>query len=157
MNKYTATRKTESGKIVEVTVENGTTKEEVMLDGSPTGTYKINVISNVVIALKDVSSKTLMTGRKIDVVDAGYKNSKELIAKGAVARLGDAYITQEIVNLINDAITEAQASAPKTEDQIALENKSKAEKESYEKWYNSAEQVAYRKFEREMNCEDSDY
>ena len=157
-NKHTATRTTKTGKSIEVTIERGTWTEEVHLDGSPTGTYKTHAIDRTDIVLRDQSGKRLMSGSKIEMVTPMfYKNYKELIAKGAVARIGDAYITQEIVDLVNDAAAEAEAAAPKTAEQVEIENAKAAAQKAHDDWHNSPEEIAYRKFTREMERADSDY
>lgn len=55
-----------------------------------------------------------------------YRNYDELIAKGAYARLGDAYINQESYELITNAIAEATAEAEKDEEYAAHVNKEAA-------------------------------
>jgi uncharacterized Zn ribbon protein len=158
INKHTAIRKTNSGKTIEVTVERGTWNEEISLDGMATGTIKTHIIDSTNIILRDQSGKALTTGDSIDMVTPLlYHNHAELISKGAVARIGDAYITREIVDLANDAIAECIAAAPKTAEQVAIDTANAQAEIERDAWYDSAEQVNARKLEREMERPDSDY
>lgn len=161
INKHTATRKTSNGKTIEVKIERGTWTEEVHLDGSPTGTYKTHTIDSTVINLLDENGKVLVSGSEIKPMSYGKihysKDYPKAVGLGCVGMLGRAYIKQDTMDLILSALAEAEAAAPKTAEQIDIENAKAAAQKSYDEWQNSAEQKAARKFAREMEREDSDY
>jgi hypothetical protein len=105
------------------------------------------------ITLRDSNGKTLMTGKEIDTpksIPAEMKN------KGAVACIGNAYVTQEIVDLVTAAFAELEAENPKSDEQIAIEVAKVKAIADHDAWYDSPEQVAARNFEYEMNRPDSD-
>lgn len=165
-NKYTATRKTENGKIIDVTAEHGTWDEEIYLDGQATGNTKTHLIGRTTIVLRDAAGKWLAEGddyHKIDPI-LYRKNYADLIAKGVYAQVGDAYITQAIADLIDSATAEAQAATPKTAKQVEIETAEAERKAKRDAWENSpegkAEAEAMRRNEqlmRDMDRPDSDY
>lgn len=164
-NKHTVTRKTKSGNTIEVTVERGTWDEEVSLDGMKTGSIKTHVVDNKHIVLRDKNGKMLTRGSSISKIDPMfYGNYDELVSKGVVARVGDAYLGQEVLDLINSALAKASENAPKTERQIEIETAKADRKAKAEAWANSPEGIAereewerYEEFKREMERPDSDY
>lgn len=165
-NKYTATRQTPTGSVIEVTVERGTWVEKINADGWDTGLTKTHVINNTSIVLRDKTGKQLAEGDDVSLVTptAHFKNYKELIAKGAIARVGDAFVGQVTLNLINDALAEADAATPRTPCQIEIETKEAEQKAAAEAWKNSPagiasakEQEEYERFMRKMEAPNSDY
>lgn len=165
-NKYTATRQTPTGSIIEVTIERGTWDEKINADGWDTGLTKTHVVNNTSIVLRDRTGKQLANGDHISLVTptAYFKNYKELIAKGAIARVGDAFIGQVTLDLINDAIKEADAATPRTSLQIEIETVEAEKKAKAEAWENSPagraaakEQEEYEQFMRKMEAPNSDY
>jgi hypothetical protein len=164
-NKHTATRKAQTGSIVEVTVERGTWEEKLTSDGWDTGSTKTHLIDETRIVLRDKSGKEVMRGDKVSAINPKlYNNYKELTAKGAVARVGDAFIGQATLDLINEALTEADAATPRTALQIEIETDKANRKAAAEAWKNSPEgkaaqeeQGRYEAFKREMERPDSDY
>lgn len=165
-NKTTATRKTQTGSTIEVTVERGTWDEKINSDGWDTGLTKTHVINRTRIVLRDKSGKQLASGDAVSLVTptAYFNNYKELIAKGAIARVGDAFVGQVTLDLINEAIAEADAATPRTARQIEIETAEAASQAAAEAWANSPagkaakeEAERYEAFRREMEREDSDY
>jgi len=107
------------------------------------------------ITLRDATGKAIAQGQGVKAVNPRFDDPKA-IAAGAVAKIGSAYLRQEMYDLVAGLVTVVEAETPKSDEQIAIEiAQAKAEKD-YETWYNSPEAVAARKFEREMNREDSD-
>jgi len=107
------------------------------------------------ITLCDKNGKCITSGRKIEPM---YGNNKAaMIAQGAVARIGKAAVPQEIVDLVIAAFAELEMKNPKTVEYIAIKNAEAKAKLDYKTWENSDEQIAARKFEREMNSANSDY
>lgn len=164
-NKHTATRQTPTGSLVEVTVERGTWDEKITSDGWDTGSTKTHLVNDTRIVLRDKAGKEVMRGSEASAIDPKlYGNHKELAAKGAVARVGDAFIGQATLDLINDALAEADAAAPKTTCQIEIETAEKERKAATEAWRNSSEgqkaakeQADYEQFVRKMEDPNSDY
>lgn len=150
-NKTTKTTTSKSGKTIKITIERGTWEETVNLDGHECGT-KTNLIDQTEISIIDETGKVLMSGSKL-----GKLTDKKMIAQGGVASLGRAVLGQAMYDAISILLAEVDAVTPKTAEQIKIET-AKAEGEAkYWAWYNSPEQIAARKFEREMEREDSDY
>ena len=181
INKTTVTRKTQKGATIEVTVEQGTWEEKVTSDGWDVGNTRTHVIDRITVTLssngKVVASETLVDG-KLNMVDQYFvvytadgfttngigPNYNKLIAQGAVARVGNAYVSQEAVDLINSAIAEANEKTEKTNAQKAIEEKKAQEKSRQAAWEKSPAGKAareaderYANFRREMEREDSDY
>lgn len=77
--------------------------------------------------------------------------------QGAIARIGDAYVGQASYDLAMSMIAELDAEVGKSEEQLAIETAKSQAVANYDAWYNSPEQIAYRKFEREMDRSNSDY
>lgn len=167
-NKHTATRKTKSGGLVEVTIERGTWDEDTYSDGWPTGT-KTHLVNKKEITLFDKDGKKITSGKYVSLMSADspqarFKNYQEMIDKGAVASVGNAYIAQDTLDLINEAIAEADANTPRTDKQAEIEDAKAAQEARAEDWRNSAEGKAakaewneYESFKREMEREDSDW
>jgi len=107
------------------------------------------------ITLRDENGKVLVTGDKLSALNPKY--DQKGIAGGAVAKLYNVYLRQEMYDTIAGLLAEVEAENPKSDEQIAIEAAKAQSKRDYDAWYNSAEQVAYREFEREMNRSDSDY
>lgn len=99
------------------------------------------------------SGKSIARGRDMTMLHPKFDAA--MTAKGAAARIGDAYIRQEIADKINAAVAELEAENPKSEEQLAIE---KAQAEAHARW--EAELPAMMEaeaFERKMNRADSDY
>lgn len=165
-NKYTANRQTQNGSTIEVTIERGTWDEKINADGWDTGLTKTHVINNTCIVLRDKTGKQIAQGDGVSLVTptAYFSNYKDLIAKGAIARVGDAFVGQTTLNLINDALAEADAATPRTPRQIEIETKEAERKAKAEAWKNSPagkaaaeEQEQYEQFMRKMEHPNSDY
>lgn len=165
-NKYTATRKSQTGSTIEVTVERGTWDEKIYSDGWDTGSTKTHLVNDTRIVLRDKTGKQIESGDEVRMVTptAYFKNYKDLIAKGAIARVGDSFIGQATLGLINEALAEANAATSKTSRQIEIETAESTQKAAAEAWKNSPEgkasmkqQEQYERFMREMERPDSDY
>lgn len=165
-NKHTATRKTQTGSTIEVTIERGAWDEKIYSDGWDTGSTKTHLFNDTSIVLRDKAGKQIAKGDEVSMVTptAYFKNYKELIAKGAVARVGDAFIGQTTLDLINDALAEADTATSRTAHQIEIETAEAQKKAKAEAWKNSPagkaaleEQERYERFMREMERPNSDY
>ncbi|MBP8055086.1 MAG: hypothetical protein KA314_04560 [Chloroflexi bacterium] len=160
-NKHTVTRTTSNGKKIEVTIERGTWTEEVHLDGSPTGTYETYTIDRTSIKMMDTTGKILASDSSVKPMSYGKihyaKDYAKAVSLGCVGMVGNAYIKQATMDLISSAIAEAEAGAPKTQEQIDIEVAKAAAQKAYDGWYNSPEEGARRKFAREMGRTNSDY
>jgi len=148
----TLTTKTGKRIIVELVCE--VQDRTAYMDGnrSPIGR---EIVEYTNIALYDANGKYITSGKTIEPM---YGNNKAaMLAQGAVARIGRAAVTQEIVDLVIAAFAELENKNPKTAEYIAIKNAEAKAKSDYEAWENSNEQIAACKFEREMNRADSDY
>lgn len=164
-NKHTATRKTQTGGLIEVTVERGTWDEKIYSDGWDIGSTKTHLVNSTRIVLRDKAGKVIAQGDEASTINPQlYGNHKELMAKGAVARVGDAFIGQSTLDLINEALAEADAKASRTSRQTEIETAEAKKKAKAEAWRNSPEgraaakqEADYERFVREMERPDSDY
>jgi hypothetical protein len=164
-NKHTATRKTQTGSTIEVTIERGTWDEKIYSDGWDTGSTKTHLVNSTRIVLRDKAGKQIANGDAVSTITPKlYGNHKELTAKGAVARVGDAFIGQGTLDLVNEAIAEADAATSRTSRQVEIETAEAKKKAKVEAWKNSPEgkaaaeeQESYERFTREMERPDSDY
>jgi len=157
-NKYTAKRNV-NGKIVEVTIERGTYTREISLDGAPSGTSKTETIDTTVITLRDATGKVVASGSEIRPMACGknLNNYNQAVQMGCKGMIGDkVFLTPAVYDAIVEAIEEANAAAPKTDEQIQIENAKAAAKKSYDDWYNSDEQKKSREFERKFYGQHSD-
>lgn len=123
INKTTVTRKVQkTGSVIEVKIERGTWDERILSDGWDTGTTKTHLVDSTTITLRDKRGKLIAQGNGVSMLTpATYFNHKDLVAKGAIARVGDAFITQGALDLINEALSEADAATPRTARQIEIE------------------------------------
>ena len=158
-NKYTAKRNVADKVMVEVAVENGTWAEEVYLDGTPAGT-KTHIISSTQIILRDQTGKTIATADDITPMSFAKirypKQYQDAIKAGCVAMINNAWIKANVLEAVESAIAEAQAGAPKTDEQIKIENAAIIAEKKHDEWYYSPEEVSYRKFVARMESPDSD-
>ena len=121
--------------------------------------YKIvvgrEIVDRTTVTLRDANGKYIDSG-ELEIINPKLYGAK-IIASGAVARIGNVYIKQAMLDMITSLIAEAEAETPKSEEQIAIENKKAQDAQAYDAWYNSAEQIAYRKLMVDMDSADSDY
>lgn len=166
-NKHIATRKLSSGLTIRVTVERGTWTEQKNWDGYEMGT-ETHVVNRTEIALLDGSGKVLTTDSEIRPLEAGRiayaKQYKQAVESGCVGMLGKAFVKQDTADIIAQAIAEADAAAPKTAEQIAIETDETERQAKAEAWRNSPEGKAdaeamrsHNRLMRKMDRADSDY
>lgn len=152
MSKKTVTTKT--GEKIEVELVRKVQDKVAYMDGANVTSGR-EIVEYTNITFRDQNGKYITDGKTIEPM---YGNNKTaMIAQGAVARIGQAAVTQEIVYLVNAALTELEIENPKTAEYVAIKNAEAKAKSDYEIWVNSDEQIAARKFEREMNNPNSDY
>ena len=145
---------TKKGKQIVVELVRKVQDKTAYMDGNRS-TIGREIVEYTNITLRDANGKYITSGKTIEPM---YGNNKAaMIAQGAVARIGQAAVTQEIVDLINAAFAELEMKNPKTAEYIAIKNAEAKAKSDYEAWVNSNEQIAARKFKREMNSANSDY
>jgi len=157
-NKYTA-RRNVNGKIVEVKIERGTYTHDVSLDGAPSGIAKTEIIDTTVITLRDATGKVIGSGSEIRPMACGkhLNNYNQAVQMGCKGMIGDKiFLTPAVYDAIVSALEEANVAAPKTDEQIEIENAKAAAKKTYDDWYNSDEQIKSREFEREFYRAESD-
>jgi hypothetical protein len=165
INKSTATKTTKSGNLITVTIEQGTWIETVSIDGHEVGA-KTHLVDRMEIKVTDQSGKVLIKGDHISMItpEAYFSSYDEFVAKGIVARIGDSYISQVTLDLIDEVISEAKSNCEKTEEQIEIETVIAEKNAKVEAWENSPEGKAeiedmnrHEELMREMDREDSDY
>jgi len=157
-NKHTAKRNV-NGKMIEVTIERGTYTHEVSLDGTPSGITKTETIDTTVITLRDANGKVVGSGSEIRPMACGKQlsNYNQAVQMGCKGMIGEkVFLTPAVYEAIVSALEEANTAAPKTDEQIEIENARAAAKKSYDDWYNSDEQKKSREFERKFYSQDSD-
>jgi hypothetical protein len=148
----TKTITTKTGKTIAVEMVRKVQDKVSYADGYNIVTGR-EIVEYTNITLRDAAGKYLASDKEIDTTS---NISAEMRSKGAVARIGQACITQEIVDLVASALAELEAENPKSDEQIAIETAKAQAIAENDAWYNSPEEIAYRKFEREMNAPDSD-
>ena len=148
----TTTRTTKSGGTIKVELVRKVQDKIAFADGDNIKVGR-EIVESTDITLSDATGKVVAWG-KMSMVHPGIPSNAALIAKGAVARIGNAYIPQEIVDQINAAIAELDAANPKSDEQLAIE----AEKDAaHARWEaDIPAMVAAEAFERRMNRADSD-
>src|SRR3972149_1252306 len=145
-----------NGKTIKVSLERGTWDEEIRLDGMPSGA-KTHPIDRTEIVIYDASGKAVASGSGLSGLSKAYNQYNEAIKRGCIGMVGKCYLMPDTYNLIASALAELEAENPKTAEQIAIVSGKALATAEYDAWYNSDEQRAARKFEREMNDPNSDY
>lgn len=164
---HTATRKTATGSIVEVTIERGTWDENVTADGMDIGLIKTHIVNTVTITLRDATGKFLASSDRVIPMSAAKvlspKSYPDAVKAGCVGMVGAAYIKPATRDLIVSAIDEAEGAAPKTAKQIEIETAEANRKAAHEAWLASpagkADTEAWERHERimrQMDRADSD-
>lgn len=162
-NKHTATRKTATGQIIDVTVERGTWDESVTADGMDIGLIKTHIVNTTTITLRDAAGKVLASASEISPLSRAYNQYAEAVKAGCVGMIGRAYIKQTTHDLIVDAMSEADAAAPQTARQIEIETAAANRTAAHEAWLASPEGKAsteawgrHDRLMRQMDRADSD-
>lgn len=128
----TKTVATKSGKSIKVEFVRKVQDKVSYADG-----YNIVIGREIVeytnITFTDNAGKVLAKGNGISKLYPQLRGSRdgEMMAKGAVAKVGDAYVTQENLDLINATLAELDAENPKSDEQLAIE---KAKAEAHARW-----------------------
>ena len=111
------------------------------------------VIEYTNVTLTGADGKTIVRG-KLNKLSPEY--NKEMCAAGAVARINNVYLKQDMYDLIADLISQVENENPKSDEQIKIEAAQAKQEENYTAWYNSPEQVASRRLTEMMDDPDSD-
>jgi hypothetical protein len=140
---------TKNGKDIEITITRtiDVRDKTVNADGHIINLGK-ETVDRVYIALK-VNGKfvTRDYGAPSPITKAAYpKTYKELISKGAYARLGDGYIGEDIYNLIMAAIAELDADLAPSQEFEAV----KAAEDAKTAAQDAADMAEYNRLEREI-------
>lgn len=167
INQHTAIRKTTTGNTVEVTIERGTWDETIGADGWDTGIIKTHIIDRTTITLRDSKGEMIGSGDRIRPMSAAKvlspKSYPEAVKAGCVGMVGHAYVKQATLDLITDAMAEADAAAPRTDRQIEIETAEANRKAALDAWLASPEGKAdtaarerHERLMRQMDRADSD-
>ena len=149
----TKTITTKTGKTITVEMVRKVQNKVAYADGANIVTGR-EIVEYTNITLRDETGKIIMTGCHLS--DVSPKFDAKAFAAGAVGKLGNAYLRQEMYDLVAGLIAEVEAETSKTDEQIAIETAKAQAEAAHNAWYNSPEQIAYREFESEMNRSDSD-
>ena len=150
----TKTTTTSTGKTITVEIVRKVQDKVNYSDGYNIVTGR-EIVDYTNITLCDENGKVITTGKEIGSLNSQF--DAKGIAGGAVGKVGKVYLRKETYDQVAGLLAEVEAETPKTDEQISIETaKAQAEKD-YDTWYNSSEEVAYRKFSNEMNSPDSDY
>jgi hypothetical protein len=106
------------------------------------------------IKFEDPTGKTIASGDELRGVNPRF--DAKGIAGGAIGKVGNVYLRKDMYDMVAGLMAEVEAETPKSAEQIAIETARAEAIKKHDAWYNSPEQVSYRKFMREMEREDSD-
>lgn len=149
-----ATRTTKGGNIIQVEVVRTVRNKVLWADGWNMPAGREPVEYTTITLLK--GNRQIASGHQVGRLHP--KNDAAMMAKGAVARIGAAYLPAETVNLIDEALAEAEAAEPGSEEFWALKAiKERAEAENRQRWEEEAPlRREMEEFERRMNDPNSD-
>jgi hypothetical protein len=144
---------TETGKTITVEIVRKVQDKIAYLDGYnlPSGREIVDITN---ITLRDETGKIIVTDHELSKVYPMF--DAKGIAGGAVAKLGNVYLRQDMYDLVAGLLAEVDAETPKSDEQIAIETAKAAAEKTHDAWYNSPEEITARKFARRMEAEDSD-
>lgn len=142
---------------IKVTIERGVWTEEVSLDGMATGTYNNHLVNRTTIALYN-GKKLMASGSALQAMPKNHKSYKQAVDAGCNVYVGDAWFPKpSSEQAIRTALAEMEIENPVTAEMAEIVNADAKSKAQRDAWYNSDEQIAARKFEREMDSANSDY
>lgn len=150
----TKTVTTPSGKSIKVELVRSVQDKVSYADGYNIVTGR-EIVEFINIWFYDAAGKLLAHGRTMTMLSPKRPDHKDLIAKGAVARVGNAYLTRENADLVTTLLAELEADNPKSDEQLEIERKKAA---AHARW--EADLPAMREaeeFDRKMNDPNSDY
>lgn len=146
---------TPTGKIIKIDFERKVQDKVSYADG-----YNLVVGREIVeytnIRLCDANNKILGQSDRISPLYPQIKGSNDgkAMEQGAVGKIGNVYIRQEMADIIAAALNELEVENPKSEEQLAIEA-AKAEAEA--RWEAELpERMAYEAFMRRMDDPNSD-
>lgn len=147
----TKTITTKSGKTIKVELVRNVQDKVAYADGHNIVIGR-EIYERTSITLYDQAGKRIAHGSEMTTLHP--KLDAKMIEKGAVARVGDAYLPQENVDLIKAALAELDIENPKSDEQLAIEQ---AKVNAHARWEaDLPAMMAAEAFEREMNRADSD-
>ncbi len=124
----TKTATTKSGKTIKVEITRRVQDKTNYSDGFGIVTGR-EIVDITEITLLD-GNKVLTTGHSVKLLNQKYDS--KMIAAGAFARVGDAYLTKENYDLLVSLIAEVEAETPKSEEQIEIEREQEQRKADQE-------------------------
>lgn len=148
----TKTVTTKSGKTIKVEMIRKVQDKVSYADGYNIVTGR-EIVEYTEIYFYDQAGKVIARGNEMTMLHP--KLDAKMIEKGAVARVGDAYLPQENADLITAALAQLDAENPKSDEQLAMEQ-AKADAEA--RWEADLPAImAAEAFDRKMNDPHSDY
>lgn len=142
---------TKSGKTIKVELVREVKDKIAYADGENL------VIGREIIEFQNIyffdGTKCIASGNEIRPLSGS--NAQKMAAQGAVARIGTAAVTQEVVDLINAAFAELDTENPKSDEYLAIK---RAEADALARWEaNEPWRREHEEFARKMERADSDY
>jgi len=150
----TKTITTQTGKTITVEMVRKVQDKINYADGYNITTGR-EIVDYTNITLRDVAGKIIVTGKELNSVNPKF--DVKGIAGGAIGKLDNVYLRQDMYDLVAGLIAAVAAETPKSDEQIAIEIAKAQAEATHDAWYNSPEQVAAREFEHEMDRSDSNY
>ena len=152
----TKTITTKSGKTIIVELVRRVQDKVANLDGDRFVTGR-EIVEYTIITVFGDNGKVIAKGSEISPLHPEVKGLRdaEMAAKGAVGRVGDAFVPQAVADQINAALAELDAENPKSAEQLAIEA---AKAAAYARWEaDLPAMMEAEAFDRKMNDPHSDY
>lgn len=149
----TKTITTKSGKTIKVELVRKVQDKVSYADGDNIVVGR-EIVEFTNITFCNEAGKVITRGKEIGPLMGSASNIAAMADRGAVARIGDAAVTQEVVDLINAAFAALEAENPKDAEYLAIKQ---AKADAHARW--EAELPAIMEseaFERRMDDPNSD-
>lgn len=148
----TKTVTTKSGKTIKVELVRHVQDKVAYADGYNIVTGR-EIVEYTNITFYNEHGKVIAKGREIEPMSGN--NAAAMAAQGAVARVGEAAVSQQVVDQINAAFAELDAENPKSAEYLAIQQ---AKANAYALWEADLPAImAAEEFDRKMNDPNSDY
>lgn len=149
----TKTVTTQSGKTIKVELVRNVQDKVAYADGYNLVTGR-EVVERTSITLLD-GNKVIAKGSEIgSLYPSISKTDRQMQEKGAVGRIGDAYLPANIIDQIKSALAELDAQNPKSAEQAEIESAKAAAEAQYDA--DLPDMMAAQEFDRRMDDPNSD-
>lgn len=146
---------TKSGKTIKVELVRKVQDKVANLDGDRFVTGR-EIVEYTNITFLGDNGKVIAKGKEISSLYPNvFDRDAKAMEQGAVGQIGNAYIRQDVADLINAALAELDAENPKSDEQLAIEQ---AKAEAHARWEADLPAImAAEELERKMDDPNSDY